>query len=70
MEEVTEHEKRTLGQKFLEFRKMGLESYGKYLANELANSANSTIRDAYIKYIKNEITLNNKNIEEIDAKLK
>lgn len=69
MDNITEQEKKTLGQKFLEFKKMGLESYGNYLQNELEYSAGKSNRKAYTKYIENELEMNAKKLSEIGRKL-
>lgn len=70
MENVTEKEKRTLGQKLLEFQKTGLLSYGKYLADQLEFASKSESRNAYKKYVEEQIAINNQKIKEIDDKLK
>jgi hypothetical protein len=70
MENVSENEKRNLKQKFFEFQKWGLESYGKYLAEQLEYASKSDLRNAYKKYIEKEIEMNILKINEIDEKLK
>jgi hypothetical protein len=70
MQEVTKSEKRTLGQKLLEFQKSGLESYGKYLEEQLAQASNSEFKNAYKNYIQEQMGINTKNIAEIEEKLK
>ena len=69
MDNVTEAEKRTLGQKLLEFQRGGLVSYGKYLSDQLEYASKSDIRAAYKRYIENEIERNNRKIADIDEKL-
>ena len=70
MENVTEKEKRTLGQKFLEFQRIGLVSYGKYLTEQLDYASKSESRNAYKKYVQDQIEINNKKIADVDEKLK
>lgn len=70
MENVTENEKRTLGQKLLEFQRMGLVCYGKYLVEQFDFASKSELRNAYKKYIEDQIEMNDKKISEIDEKLK
>jgi len=69
MDNVTENEKRTIGQKFLEFKRVGMISYGKYLVDQLEYSSKSKIRTAYVNYIKDQIEMNNRGIDEVDKKL-
>jgi len=69
MDNVTENEKWTLSKKLLEFQKSGLISYRMYLSEQLEFASNSQSRSAYKKYVLNQLELNNKKIEEIDAKL-
>ena len=66
MEQVTENEKRNLKQKFIEFQKKGLESYGKYLAEQLEYSSKSEIRQAYVKYLEDQIKMNDEKIKKIE----
>lgn len=70
MENVTEIEKRTLGQKLLEFQRTGLVSYGKYLTEQLHYASKSESRKAYKKYVQDQIEMNNKKIADVDEKLK
>lgn len=70
MENVTEKEKRTLGQKLLEFQRPGLISYGKYLTEQLDYASKSESRNAYKKYIQDQIKINDKKVADIDEKLK
>jgi hypothetical protein len=70
MENVTEKEKRTLGQKLLEFQRTGLVSYGKYLTEQLDFASKSKSRNAYKKYVLDQIEMNDRKITEIDEKLK
>lgn len=70
MENVTENEKKTLMQKLLEFQKSGLLSYGKYLTRQYEYASKSDSKSAYKKYIKEQIEMNNRNIDDIDEKLK
>jgi len=69
MEESFEREKKNLGQKFLEFQKKGLESYGKYLQEQLEFASKSDSRKAYLAYIEDQIRQNNERIARIDEKL-
>lgn len=69
MENITENEKRTLTQKLLEFQKTGLLSYGKYLTEQLEFASKSESRNAYKKYVEEQIVMNNQKIKEIDDKL-
>jgi hypothetical protein len=69
MENVSENEKKTLKQKFLEFQKSGLVSYGKHLTEQHEFASKSNSRSAYKKYIEEQIEMNNRKIEEIDEKL-
>lgn len=69
MEEITENEKKGLMQKYREFQKMGLESYGRYLQDELAYSGNKENRKAYVRYIENEIKKIKVKIEEVSKKI-
>lgn len=69
MENVTDTEKSTLKQKLLEFQKKGLESYGKYLVEQLEYAAKSDSRKAYKQYVEDQIELNIKRISEIEEKL-
>jgi len=69
MDSVSENEKRTLGQKLLEFQRSGLESYGKYLSDQLEYAAKSESRNAYKKYVEDQLASNNAKIKEIDEKL-
>ena len=69
MENVSENEKKTLKQKFLEFQKLGLVSYGNYLTEQLEFASKSDLRSPYKKYIEDQIEINNRKIEEIDEKL-
>ncbi|MCB0409363.1 MAG: hypothetical protein KDD29_04040 [Flavobacteriales bacterium] len=69
MENITENEKRTLTQKLLEFQKTGLLSYGKYLTEQLEFASKSESRNAYKKYVEEQIIMNNQKIKEIDDKL-
>ncbi len=70
MENLFESEKRSLAQKLLEFQRGGLVSYGKYLADQLEYAKNSKTRNAYKKYILEQIEKNKTKVEEIDEKLK
>ena len=70
MEKVTEKEKRTLGQKLLEFQRTGLESYGKYLTEQLDQASSSGSGNAYRNYVQDQIEMNNRKIADIDEKLK
>ena len=70
MGNVTENEKKSLGQKLLGFQKYGLISYGKYLTEQLDYSSKSESRNAYKKYIEEQIKMNDTKIDEIDEKLK
>ena len=70
MENVTEIEKRTLGQKLLEFERTGLLSYGNYLTEQLEFASKSESRNAYKKYVQDQIEANDKKIAKIDEKLK
>lgn len=62
-------QKRKVAVKLLEMQKKGLVQYGKYLDQQLKYSSGKTIRTAYTKYIKNQVTLNNDRIRKIDARL-
>jgi hypothetical protein len=70
MENVTENEKRTLSQKLLVFQRTGLESYGKYLTEQLEYASASKTRASYKKYIENQLEMNHEKISDIDEKLK
>ncbi|MFT4802181.1 MAG: hypothetical protein ACI93N_001958 [Flavobacteriaceae bacterium] len=69
MENVTEQEKSKLRIKLLEFEKHGLESYGKYLLDQLEYASKSKIRASYKRYIENQIISNNEKIKKIENKL-
>lgn len=69
MGKVTENEKKSLKIKFLEFQKKGLLSYGKYLNDQQESASKSDSKDAYKKYIKEQIESNNRRIKEIDDKI-
>lgn len=69
MDTVSENEKRTLGQKLLEFQRSGLESYGQYLADQLESTAKSESKSAYRNYIEEQLASNQAKIKEIDEKL-
>lgn len=62
MEEVTAQEKKTISQKLQDFQKEGLISYGKYLSDQLEYASKSDIRQAYKKYIENQIEANDEKI--------
>ncbi len=68
MENITENEKRTLGQKLLEFQKSGLISYGNYLTDQLVQT--SATKKAYKKYIEDQLEMNKRKINDIEEKLK
>ena len=70
MENVTENEKRSLGEKLLTFQRSGLISYGQYLSDQLEFASKSESRNAYQKYVQKQIEMNIKKITEIDEKLK
>ena len=69
MENITENEKKTLGQKLLDFQKSGLVSYGNYLNEQLEFASNSESRNAYKNYVLDQLELNNKKIQQIEEKL-
>jgi len=69
MSKLSKDEKSTLGQKLREFKKDGLISYAKYLADQLEQSEGKEIRKAYTKYIKKEIKSTAKKIAKLEAKL-
>ena len=69
MDNVTDYEKRNLLHKMLEFQKIGLVSYGKYLNAQLELASKSTMSDAYKKYVEDQLQLNNQKINELDQKL-
>ena len=68
MENITENEKRTLGQKLLEFQKVGLISYGNYLTDQLEQT--SATKKAYKKYIEDQLEMKKRKINDIEEKLK
>lgn len=70
MENITENEKRSLGQKLLEFQRIGLVSYGNFLNEQLDFASKSDSRNAYKKYVQNQIEMNAQKINDIDEKLK
>jgi hypothetical protein len=70
MENVTENEKKSLGQKLLGFQRTGLVSYGKYLTEQLDYASKSELRNAYKRYVEDQIKMNDTKIVEIDEKLK
>ena len=65
MEHITEDLKNKFAQKFNEFQLTGLKSYLSYLEQELENSKDSTIREAYIKYTKEQIDQTKVKIEKL-----
>jgi len=69
MGKINKDEKRTIWQKLREFKKDGLVSYAKYLADQLEQSEGKEIRKAYTKYIKKEIASTAKKIAKLEAKL-
>lgn len=69
MDNVSENEKNTLEQKLLEFQKLGLVAYGKFLKEQHDFASNDNSKIAYKKYIEQQIELNTKKIAEIDEKL-
>jgi hypothetical protein len=69
MDNISEKEKSKFRIKLLEFEKQGLESYGKYLEDQLEFASKSTIRESYKKYIENQIVLNTEKIQKIEGKL-
>lgn len=69
MDDLTPREKWSLTVKLLEFKKMGLVSYGKYLDKELEHSAPMANRRKYTEYIEKEISRNEKKLKKIEAKL-
>ena len=70
MSAISPEHKKTLSVKLLEFRKKGLQQYGKYLDQQLKMPAGKKHHAAYRKYIEQQIILNDRNISRIDAKLK
>ena len=69
MEEVTESEKSTLKQRLLEIQRSGLQSYGKYLGEQLDYASKSEMRNAYKRYIQDQIEMNSQKIADLDEKL-
>ena len=69
MEDITEKEKSTLALKLLSFQKSGLESYGKYLNDQLEYATKSDNRKAYKKYIESQISMNIEKIKNIEEKI-
>ncbi len=67
MEEITTEEKSTIAKKFTEFQLSGLRSYGNYLNTQLEQSEGKSNREAYTRYIKNEIERNSKKIQTLEA---
>jgi len=71
MSEKKENEqKKTLKNKLKEFEKQGLESYAKYLDEQLKKASKSDSKDSYKKYIENQIQRTAEKIERIESKLK
>ena len=69
MEDITEQEKSNLRIKLLEFEKKGLESYEKYLQDQLEHASKRENRASYKKYIENQIVMNKEKIQRIENKL-
>jgi len=69
MEEESEKEIGLLKQKFLEFERMGLVSYEKYLKNELEFALKKRIRKYYKNYIISQLEMTGKKIEKLTKKL-
>lgn len=62
--------KNSLARKLLQFQKNGLREYGKYLDQQLKASEGKKNREAYRKYIQQQIAATSKKIAGIEAKLK
>ncbi|MBP9151093.1 MAG: hypothetical protein KBF73_02315 [Flavobacteriales bacterium] len=69
MGKISKDEKKTIGRKLREFKRDGLISYAKYLADQLEQSEGKEIRKAYTKYIKEQIKSTAKKIAKLEAKL-
>jgi hypothetical protein len=69
MDEINKQDKGKFRQKLNEFKLHGLKSYGEYLANELAYSADQSNRKAYTSYIAKEIEKNTKKIQKLQSKM-
>jgi len=69
MRQVTKDEKKKIAEKLLKFKKKGLESYGSYLDEQFIYASKKNSRKQYKKYIKNQLAMNNKKIQKINAKL-
>lgn len=61
--------KNVFAQKFNEFQLKGLESYGKYLKQQLKLSKTHENWDSYKKYIEKEILRNDKKIASVKDKM-
>lgn len=55
--------------KFLEFKKIGLESYQDYLKEQLKNSEGNEMKGSYVAYLKNQMEDTDEKIAAIDSKL-
>lgn len=55
--------------KFLEFKKIGLESYQDYLKEQLKNSEGNEMKGSYVAYLKNQMEDTDDKIAAIDSKL-
>jgi hypothetical protein len=69
MNGVTEKEKRTFGQKLLKFQRIGLVSYVKHLTEQLDFASKSESRNAYKKYVQDQIEVNEKKLSVIEEKI-
>lgn len=55
--------------KFLEFKKIGLESYNQYLHDQLKNSEGNKHKGSYTAYLKDQIEETNRKIQDLDDRL-
>ncbi|MFT4524686.1 MAG: hypothetical protein ACI85F_000833 [Bacteroidia bacterium] len=69
MTKISKEEKGGVKQKLRAFKKVGLESYAKYLDKELKASEGKEIRKAYTKYIEKEVDSTAKKLARLNEKL-
>ena len=58
-----------LNKKYIEFKINGLNSYRKYIANELKKAVKSESKKVYIKYLEKELAKCDKRLRKLAGKL-
>lgn len=69
MEDITKDEKKSLKKSMREFKKQGLQSYAKYLREQLAYAEKAEYRASYIRHLEQQVAETESKIARIDKKL-